>query len=393
MHCTTKITDDLTYIGASDGRIGLFENVYPVEGMSYNSYLLTDQKTVLFDTADNAVGNRFLQNLSAALNGRKLDYIVVHHMEPDHSALLQTVMNLHPDATLVCSAKAGAMMTQFGLSSPSNQLIVKQGDTLCTGRHTLSFLMAPMVHWPEVMVSYDNTNGTLFSADAFGTFGSVADLCAENTPLAALVPEARRYYCNIVGKYGAQVSGLLNKAAGLNLQRICPLHGPILSEYAPSMLEKYQLWSTYTPESQSVAIFYGSIYRHTANATELLGAALLREGVKITVFDVSKTHPSYLVAEAFRASHLVFAAPTYNNGVFTTMETLLREIAAHNLQKRTVSFIENGSWAPAAAEKMKQLLACCKFDIVGETITIRSAVKQENAAQLVQLAKDIAGIM
>ena len=317
MHCVTNIHEDLYWLGGSDRQLAKFENVFPIpRGVSYNAYLVLDEKTVLLDTVDKAVGERFFENLEFALAGRPLDYVVVNHMEPDHCATLGELLRRWPGAQVVANAKTVPMVSQFFDCDISNRaVVVKEGDTLCTGRHTFTFLMAPMVHWPEVMVTYDAADKVLFSADAFGTFGALnGNIFADQVDFERdWLDDARRYYTNIVGKYGAQVQSLLKRAAGMEIQMICPLHGPIWRENLEWFLEKYQRWSTYTPEDRGVAIFCGSIYGHTENAAEILAARLAERGVKnISLYDVSHTDVSYLVSEAFRCSHLVLASATYN---------------------------------------------------------------------------------
>ena len=386
MHCVRKVTDDLLMIGGNDRRIALFENVYPVpDGVSYNSYLLLDEKTVLFDTVDKAIRDLFLENLEYALGRRKLDYLVVSHMEPDHCAVIADVYRMHPEVKIVCNAKTISMIRQFFAFDIDNAaLLVKDGDTLPTGRHTLTFLTAPMVHWPEVMVTYDSADKILFSADAFGTFGALSGsvFADESDFYGSKIGEARRYYTNIVGKYGTQVQALLKKASTVEISMICPLHGPIWREGIDGFIDKYVKWSSYTPEERAVLILYASIYGNTENAAEILAARLAEHGVRnIAVYDVSVTDPSYLVAEAFRCSHIVFASATYNAGIFTNMELLLHELESHNLQNRTVAVIENGTWAPAAGGLIRSRLAALKnMTFVGETISVRSAVKEPGRA-------------
>ena len=397
MHCVRKITDDLVMVGGNDRRLALFENVYPVPaGVSYNSYLLLDEKTVLFDTADRSVRELFTENLLYALADRPLDYLVISHMEPDHCALIADVCRMYPDVKIVCNAKAVTMLKQFfSFDIDSYVLVVKEGDMLETGRHTLTFLTAPMVHWPEVMVTYDAADHILFSADAFGTFGALngnifADTMAFDD---AQFAEMRRYYTNIVGKYGPQVQALLKKAAALDIQMICPLHGPVWRTQIDLLIEKYQKWSTYTPEENSVLLLYASVYGGTENAAEILAAALAERGVaNIAMYDVSVTHPSYLVAEAFRYSHIVFASITYNGTIFCNMEHVLHELETHNLQNRTVAVLENGTWAPLAGNQIKTRLAGCKNIpfLEDAPLAIRSSVKQSDFEALEALAAKLA---
>ena len=396
MYCTRSITNDLHWLGASDRRLALFENAYPIpRGVSYNSYLLLDEKTVLLDTVDLAVGEIFFENLEHVLQGRKLDYVVVNHMEPDHCATLGALLRRHPETQVVGNAKTITMIGQFFCSAMAeNALVVKEGDVLSTGRHELTFTMAPMVHWPEAMVTYDKTDKVLFSADAFGTFGALSgNLFADELNFEKdWLDDARRYYTNIVGKYGPQVQNLLKKAAGLDIQYICPLHGPIWRKDVAWFLEKYQRWSSYTPEDRGVVIAYGSVYGHTENAAAILANRLSEKGVhNIAMYDVSNTHPSVLVSEAFRCSHLVIASATYNNGIFTPMETVLMDLKAHNLQNRTVAVIENGSWAPQAGKLIRGCFEGMKnITVLEQGVTLKSSVKEEQRAALEELADRLA---
>lgn len=399
MYCVRKITDDLTWLGANDRRLALFESAYPIpEGISYDAYLLSDEKTVLLDTADKAVAPRFLENLAHALGGRPLDYLVVNHMEPDHTATLEDVLLRHPETKVVLNQKTLSMVKQFfDFDIDARAILVKEGDTLATGRHTLTFLMAPMVHWPEVMVTYDMTDKTLFSADAFGTFGALnGSLFADEVNFERdLLPSARRYYTNIVGKYGAQVMALLNKMSSLEIKTICPLHGPIWRENIVCFIEKYQKWATWQPEEKGVVIAYASVYGHTENAADIVANALSERGVRnIVMYDVSVTDPSYVLADCFRYSHLVFAAPTYNSGLFTTMDTLLRELSAHGLRERTVALIENGTWAPQSGKHMRAILDEMKdLTILENSVTFKSSVKAPEESELRALADTIADSM
>ena len=385
-----KIHDDLYWIGASDRRLALFENVMPVSrGVSYNSYVLLDEKTVLLDTADAAVGRQFFENLQAALSGRPLDYLVINHMEPDHCALLGELMRLYPQVTVVSNAKALAMVGQFFEMELERKQVVTEGDTLCTGRHTLHFVLAPMVHWPEAMVTYDSTSKTLFSADAFGTFGALSNLFADEVNFDRdWLDDARRYYCNIVGKYGPQVQAVLKTASTLDIATLGPLHGPVWRTDIGYLLEKYDRWSRYEPEEHGVMVVYGSMYGDTESAASALATQLADRGVRnIALYDVSHTDVSTLVGEAFRWSHLVFAAPTYNAGIYTPMENLLLDLKSHNLQNRHVALIENGTWAPMSGKLMRALLEQMKgITFVGETLTIKSALKPQQASQLSALA-------
>lgn len=399
MYLTKNITEDLIWIGASDRRLALFENVYPLpDGVTYNSYLLLDEKTVLFDTVDLSVGEVFYENLAHALGGRALDYIVVHHMEPDHSATLSAVLTKYPEAVIVCNSKILNMIHQFfDVDCDERVQTVSEGDVLSAGKHELTFMNAPMVHWPEVMFTYDRTDGTLFSADAFGTFGAFGgSIFADELDFEReLLPEARRYYTNIVGKYGQQTTNVLKKAAGLEIGRICPLHGPVWRKDLGLLLDKYRKWAAYEPEEKAAVVFYASVYGHTQNAAEIAAFEMAEAGAgSVKVYDVSKTDPSYLLAEAFRVSHIVLASTTYNMEIFTKMEQFLTELKEHNFQKRTVAVIENGSWAPAAGKKMRAALEEMKdIKILDETLTIKSAVKEEQREQLTAIAKAVAGDM
>lgn len=395
MYNIKQITDDLYWVGGNDRRLALFENVYPIPGgVSYNSYVLIDEKTVLLDTADSAITELFTENVKAALNGRKLDYIIINHMEPDHSASLQRIADLYPEARVVTSAKAKTMIQQYFDFDMSRVDTVAEGDTLTTGRHTLTFVTAPMVHWPEVLFTFDTTDGTLFSADAFGTFGALGgNIFADEVNFETeWLPEARRYYTNIVGKYGPQVQKALAKAGGLDIRRICPLHGPVWRENIGWFIDRYAHWAAYQPEDKAVVVFVGSVYGHTENAAEVLASAIADEGVRdVRVYDVSVTDASYLVAEAFRASHLVFASATYNNEIFTKMEQFLIELKEHAFRGRTAAVIENGTWAPQAGKKICAMLGEMKdMTILEPQVTIRSAAKESQRESLVELAKAVA---
>ena len=395
MHCVKKVTDDLYWIGGSDRRLALFENVYPIpRGVSYNSYVLLDEKTVLLDTVDASISGLFFENLEYVLDGRTLDYLIVNHMEPDHCAIIGDVVRRYPDVKLVCNAKTVPMLKQFfDFPVEDRTVIVKEMDTLCTGKHTFAFVMAPMVHWPEAMVSYDTVDKILFSADGFGTFGAInGNLFADEVNFERdWLDDARRYFINIVGKYGVQVQNLLKKAATLEIKMICPLHGPIWRENLGWFIEKYDTWSSYKPEDRAVMIAYASIYGNTENAAEILASKLADKGVKnIAMYDVSVTDPSVIVSESFRCSHLVFAAPSYNGGIFTKMETVLSELKAHSLQNRTVAIMENGTWAPVAGKQMREIFAGMKnIELLEEGVTIRSAVKEAQEASLEALAEKI----
>lgn len=399
MHCVKKLQDDLYWVGGNDRRLALFEGIYPVpRGVSYNAYVVLDEKTVLLDTVDKSVSEQFFENLDHVLDGRGLDYLVVDHMEPDHCATMEALVRRHPEVKLVVNAKTLPMIRNyFTFDVDSRAQVVKEGDTLTTGKHTFTFLMAPMVHWPEVMVTYDQTAKTLFSADAFGTFGALdGGVFADEMDFPRdRLDEARRYYANIVGKYGAPVQALLKKAAALELDMVCPLHGPVWRKDVGWFVEKYQRWSTYTPEESGVVIAYASVYGHTANAADILAMKLAEKGAgPVAVYDVSVTHPSVLVAEAFRYSHLVLASTTYNAGIFVNMENLLHDLKAHALQNRTVGLIQNGSWAPASGKLMGEALGQMKdMRVLEPVVSIASAVKEEQLAQLEALAGALAASM
>ena len=397
MYNIRKVTEDLYWIGSSDRRLALFENVYPIpQGVAYNSYVLTDKKTVLFDTVDSAVAARFFENLRQILNGKPLDYMVINHMEPDHCSQIANIMREYPSVKIVCNTKTKQMIEQFFPQTYAEDtfLLIKEGDTLSTGNHELTFIFAPMVHWPEVMLTFDKTTGTLFSADAFGTFGALnGNIFADEVDFEKdYLDEARRYYTNIVGKYGQQVQMLLKKASALNIEMICPLHGFIWRQNLQFILEKYNKWSAYEPEEKGVVIAYGSIYGNTENAAEILASKLAEQGVKnIKMYDVSVTHPSYIISECFKYSDLIFAASTYNAGIFVNMENLLHDIIAHNLQNRKIFLIDNGSWAPIAGKQMRELFQGLKNCNISEnTISIKSALQENQISALEQMAKEIA---
>ena len=399
MHNAIAIREDLFWVGGNDRRLALFENVFPIpRGVSYNAYVMLDEKTVLFDTVDKSVSGVFFESLAHVLAGRKLDYLVVNHMEPDHAATMEELVLRYPEVKIVTNAKAVAMIKQFfTFDVDSRCVVVKEGDTLATGSHTLTFLMAPMVHWPEAMVTYDITTKTLFSADAFGTFGALSgNLFADEVNFERdWLDDARRYYVNIVGKYGTQVQALLKKAATVDIDMICPLHGPVWRSNIAWFVDKYQKWSTYTPEEDAVMIAYASVYGNTENTANILAAKLAERGAKrIAMYDVSATHPSVIVAEAFRCSHLVFASTTYNAGIFCNMETALLDIAAHNLQNRTVALIENGSWAATSGKLMREILAKLKnITVLENTVSLKSSLKEEQLPALDALADAIIASM
>lgn len=399
MQNARKVTEDLYWIGANDRRLTLFENIFPIpRGVSYNSYVMLDEKTVLLDTIDAMVSGQFFENLEAVLQGRELDYLVVNHMEPDHCAMIGDVVARYPKIQIVGNAKTFTMMKQFfDFDLEGRTVVVKEGDTLNTGKHTLHFVMAPMVHWPEAMVSYDETDKILFSADGFGSFGALnGNIFADEVDFDRdWLEDARRYYTNIVGKYGASVQALLKKAASLEIAMICPLHGPIWRENLGYILEKYQKWSTYEAEEEAVAIFYASMYGNTASVADALAGKLAERGVKkITVRDVSNTHVSELIGDTFRVSHLVLAAPTYNGDIYPVMSNYLHDMKALNVQKKTVGIIENGTWAATAGKQMRAMLEDLKdVTILPEQITVKSAMKENQEQELDAFADAVVASM
>lgn len=397
MYCTRTVTEDLFWVGGNDRRLALFEGVYQIpHGVSYNSYLLLDEKTVLFDTVDHAVSRVFFENINHVLAGRTLDYLIIQHMEPDHSATVDELLLRHPKTTVVTNSKVLVQLKNYFPGFPEDRVQLVDEDTeFSSGKHSFRFVMAPMVHWPEVMVTYDATAKILFSADAFGTFGALngALFADEVDFFRDHLDEARRYYTNIVGKYGVQVQSLLKKAAGLDIQMICPLHGFVWRENLGAILEKYQAWSSYTPEEPGVVIAYASVYGNTANAADVLACQLREKGVKTAVYDVSVTPAANIIAACFRFSHLVFASPTYNGKCFVKMEDLLHDLVNHNLQNRTVMLMENGSWAPMAAKSMETILAGCKNLHLESSLSILCTPKDDQATTLNAMAEAIAKSM
>lgn len=378
-----EITKDILYIGTNDHDIDLFEGQYPVpNGVSYNSYLIMDEKIAVMDTVDHRKALPFLQNLEKALAGRTPDYLVISHVEPDHASSVKAFLDKYPDTTLIGNAKTFPMLLQyFEDLSPKNTLTVKEGDTLSLGKHELHFVMAPMVHWPEVMVTYDSCDKVLFSADGFGKFGAL-DVQED------WACEARRYYFNIVGKYGIPVAALLKKAAALDIQIICPLHGPVLKENLGYYLEKYQIWSSYQPESEGVFIAYASLHGNTREAALKLAELLKQRGCpKVVLTDLAREELSEAIEDAFRYGKMVLASPTYDGGIMPVMESFLVHLKAKAFQNRTVALIENGSWAPCAAKAMASVLSSMKdITLLDQTVTIRGALKESDTAQLEKLA-------
>ena len=391
-----EVTDDIYYVGVSDRRIQLFENVYPIpRGVAYNSYVLLDKKTVLIDTVDRSVTGQFFENVTAVLDGRDLDYLVVNHMEPDHSSAISEVLVRYPNAKVVCTKAAAVILNQFFNCDISDRsILVDEGDTLNFGRHTFTFVLAPMVHWPEVMVSFDDVSGALFSADAFGSFGALnGNLFADEVDFEKdWLPDARRYFCNIVGKYGPQVQAVLAKAATVPIRMLCPTHGPVWRDNLGWILDKYDHWSSYTPEEKAVMVVYGSVYGGTESAANAVAAMISKRGVAdVAVYDVSKTHVSELIAEAFRCSHIVLASITYNMGIFTPMKNFLLDLEAHNLQNRSFALIENGSWSPISGRLMKEIvdrLPGCS--VLGDTVTVLSSPDNGDSEALAKLADAVA---
>ena len=380
------VTEDIRYIGVNDHDVDLFEGQYTVEnGMSYKSYVILDEKVAVMDTVDAHFGVEWLQNLETELNGRRPDYLVVQHMEPDHSANIAVFMETYPEAQIVSSAKAFVMMQQFfGTDFPERKVVVGEGSTLKLGRHTLTFVTAPMVHWPEVIVTYDSTDKVLFSADGFGKFGA---LDVEED----WADEARRYYIGIVGKYGAQVQALLKKAAALDIAIICPLHGPVLNENLGYYLDKYNTWSSYAVEDEGVVIAYTSIYGHTKEAVEELAEKLNQRGCpNVVVADLARCDMAEVVADAFRYSKLVLATTTYNATIFPHMQNFIDHLTARNYQGRTVGMIENGAWAPMAAKVMKKMLETSKnLTYTDTTVTVKCALNDASRAQIDALADEL----
>lgn len=383
----TKITDSILYVGVDDKDLDLFESQYVVpNGVSYNSYVILDEKVTLMDTVDQRATKEWLENLDAVLEGRTIDYLVVSHMEPDHAANAKTLIDKFPNMKIVGNAKTFAMMSQFfDVDLAGRSVVVKEGDTLNLGAHTLQFIMAPMVHWPEVMVTYEQSEKILFSADGFGKFGA---LDVEESWAC----EARRYYFNIVGKYGAQVQALLKKAATLDIKIICPLHGPILKENLAFYIDKYNIWSSYEPEDEGVFVAYASIHGNTAEAAKEFVEMLRKNGAeKVVIADLSREDMAEAVEDAFRYSKLVVAAASYDAGVFPCMEDFLHHLKAKNYQKRTVGIIENGSWAPSAAKQMKAILEGMKnITICEPVVTIKSTLNETSRKAMEELAKELA---
>lgn len=396
MQCFRKVTEDLYWVGGNDRQIELFENIFPLaKGVSYNSYLLLDEQTVLFDTADYAIGKQFIENVMSVLNGRNLDYIVVNHMEPDHCSLIGELLLHYPDVKIIGNAKTFPMIEQFfSFDLTGKTLTVKEGDTFCSGKHTFRFIMSPMVHWPEAMMTYDEKDKVLFSADAFGTFNALnGNLFNDELDFnREWLDEARRYYTNIVGKYGPQVQNVLKKASSLDIQMICPLHGPVWRSNLNFIIEKYNLWSRYEPEEKGVMISYASMYGNTENMAEILAVMLAEAGVKnIHMHNISKTHVSELISDSFKYSHIVLASPTYNNGIYPLMDNYLEDMKALSLQNRTIAVLGNGSWAPQATKLISAKIKEMKnMRLLEASVTIKSSLKEAQLEELNSLSRQIA---
>ena len=395
MYCVRKVVDDLYWVGGNDHRLALFENIHPIpNGVSYNSYLLLDKKTVLFDTVDWDACRQFLENVEHVLNGRDLDYLVINHMEPDHGASIDEILLRYPKVKIISTEKSFLLMHQFGSNVDGRTEEVKEGDTRCFGKHTITFVEAPMVHWPEAMVSFDVTNGVLFSADAFGSFGALdGKLFNDEVDFDRdWLDDARRYYTNIVGKYGPHVQALLKKAGTIDIKVICPLHGPVWRNDFGYLLDKYDKWSRYEPEETGVLIAYASMYGNTESAAQVLAAKLVEKGVKnVVVHDVSNTHVSYLISDTFKYSHIVLASVTYNLGIYPVMHDFLMHMKALNMQKRTVGIIENGSWAPKSGSLMKDFLdnQMKQMSILNSEVSMISALNDNNKSEMDNLVDSI----
>ncbi len=398
MHCVRKVTDDLYWVGANDHRLALFENIHPIpRGVSYNSYLLLDKQTVLFDTIDWSCCRQLIDNVKYLLGDRPLDVLMVNHLEPDHGASMEEILLRWPKVKIISSPKCFLLMRQFGFDLTGHECVeVKEGDTASFGKHQVTFIAAPMVHWPEVLMTFDTTNGVLFSADAFGSFIALdGKLFNDEVNFDRdWIDEARRYYTNIVGKYGTQVLSVLKKAGGIldQIKFICPLHGPVWRSDLGYFVDKHQHWASYTPEAKAVMIAYASMYGNTESAAQALAAKLSERGVEVSVFDVSNTHVSYLIAEAFRVSHLVLASVTYNLGIFPPMHDFLADMKALNLQNRTVAIMENGSWACKSGDLMEKFLdeELKQMTVLSSRLSMASSLREDREDELDALADAIA---
>lgn len=399
MYNVRKVTEDLYWIGGDDHRLHLFENIHPIpRGVSYNSYLLLDKKTVLFDTVDWSIGRQFLENLEHVLDGRPLDYMVINHMEPDHAAMIEEVMLRYPKVKVISSEKAFYFMNQFGFHIDSSKTeIVKEGDKKSFGKHEILFVAAPMVHWPEAMVSFDTTNGVLFSADAFGSFGALdGKLFNDEVNFDRdWIDDARRYYTNIVGKYGPHVQALLKKTAGIDIKIVCPLHGPVWRNNLGYFIDKYDKWSRYEPEEKGVMIVYASMYGNTENAASVLASKLVEKGMNnVVMYDVSKTHISQLISETFKYSNVVLASVTYNLGIYPLMHNYLMDMKALNVQNRTFAILENGSWACESGRLMREFLENMRnMTVLDEKVTLTSSMTTEQINEMDTLVDSILNSM
>jgi flavorubredoxin len=399
MYCVRNITEDLFWVGANDRRLALFENVHPIpQGVSYNSYLLLDEKTVLFDTVDWSGCRQFLENVAYVLNGRSLDYLVINHMEPDHGACIEEILLRYPETKIISTEKAVMLMHQFGFHVDGRMEIVKEGDTKSFGKHTVAFVAAPMVHWPEAMVTFDVTNGVLFSADAFGTFGALDGKMFNDEVNfdRDWMDEARRYFTNIVGKYGPHVQSLLKKAGTIDIKIICPLHGPVWRNNLGYFLEKYDKWSRYEPEDAAVIVVYASMYGNTESAANVVATELVKRGItNVRMYDVSNTHVSYLISETFRVSHVVLASVTYNLGIYPPMFDYLADMKALNMQNRTFAIVENGSWACKAGTLMQEYLEnnLKNVNVLEDRLTLNSAMNEDSLPAMDMLVDSILSTM
>ena len=396
MSNTYKILPNVYWVGGSDRRIERFENMFPLSnGVAYNSYIIMDEKTALLDTVDTAITVEYMENVTHTLNGRGLDYLVINHMEPDHCANIEEILRRYPEVSVIGNAKTLQFFNQYyTMNMSDNFMEIKEGQEISLGEHTLRFYMAPMVHWPEVMVTYEVSQGILFSADAFGSFGALSgNIFADEIDYESLyIDEARRYYTNIVGRYGNQVQALFKKLDGIDINMICPLHGHVWrGDMIPYIFEKYQKWSKYIPEKQGVVLAYASMYGNTENAVNALASKLAKKGVKdMRVYDVSKTHASFIISDVFKYSNVVFASPTYNLQLYFPMDALIRELAVLNITGRKVSLIGNHTWSSAALKHMTELVNSMKnMELVGTSIDIKSSLKEDREHELDELAEAI----
>lgn len=394
MHCVQKISDSIYWVGGNDRRLERFENMFPIpNGVCYNSYLIIDEKTALMDTVDIAIGRLFIENITHILNGRDLDYLVINHMEPDHCANIEELVRRYPNIKIVGNKKTFQFIGQFyDFDYSKNSYEVKDCDTLCLGKHNLKFMTMPMVHWPEVMFTYEETEKILFAADAFGTFGALAgNIFADETDYDHhFLEESRRYYANIIGKYGPQVQSTLKKVAPYEIKMICSLHGPIWRENLSYILDKYNKWSKYEPEKEGVVLVYASMYGNMENTMNVIANKLAEKGMKdMRMYDISKTHPSYIVSDIWKYSHVVFGSVTYNNGLYYGMESLLNELKALNLQNRKLGLVGSGTWSPQSLKIMQEIIGSMKnMDVVGTPFEITSSMKQNQEEILDKFVED-----